>query len=341
MKRFQLVLAFSSLFMALAFSAQAQDAVADFYKGKVITITVGTTPGGGYDTDARVVARNLGNFIPGNPSLVVQNIPGAKGLTNANRLYTTAKRDGTVMSVLVRGLTVAQWLNPQGVMFDSTKFNWLVSTAAEPGVAIVWHTAPQQTFADLRKMETIVGGAGDSAIVPQVFNFTMGTKFKIIGSYPGTSDIVLAMLRGEVQGIGYYSWSNIPSKNPDWLTEKKIRILAQTGSKRLAALPDVPLVSELALNPDKLKIQELWLAPLETARPYTMPPEVPTDRVNAVRTAFNQMFEDKQFKDDAKKSGMLVDPRSAEFIEAMIQRLGATSPAIIAEAQKAVVDTGE
>jgi tripartite-type tricarboxylate transporter receptor subunit TctC len=146
--------------MAITPGARAQTAVADFYKGKVITITVGTTPGGGYDTDARVVARNIGTFIPGNPTLVVQNIPGAKGLTNANRLYTTAKRDGTVMSVLVRGLTVAQWLNPQGVMFDSTKFNWLVSTAAEPGVAIVWHTAPQQTFEDLRTMETIVGGAG-------------------------------------------------------------------------------------------------------------------------------------------------------------------------------------
>ena len=327
--------------MAITPGARAQTAVADFYKGKVITITVGTTPGGGYDTDARVVARNIGTFIPGNPTLVVQNIPGAKGLTNANRLYTTAKRDGTVMSVLVRGLTVAQWLNPQGVMFDSTKFNWLVSTAAEPGVAIVWHTAPQQTFEDLRTMETIVGGAGDSAIVPQVFNFTTGTKFKIIGSYPGTADIVLAMLRGEVQGIGYYSWSNIPSKNPDWLSEKKIRILAQTGSKRLDALPDVPLVSEFALNPDKLKIQELWLAPLETARPYTMPPEVPMDRVAAVRAAFTRMFDDKQFQDDARKSGMLVNPRSAEFIEAMIKRLGSTPPALIAEAQKAVVDAGE
>lgn len=330
-----------SLSVIVNFAVHAQESVADFYKGKTITITVGTSPGGGYDTDARVVARNLGNFIPGNPTLVVQNIPGAKGLTNANRLYTTAKRDGTVMSVLVRGLTVAQWLNPQGVMFDSTKFNWLVSTAAEPGVAIVWHTAPQKTFEDLRKMETIIGGAGDSAIVPQVFNFTTGTKFKIIGSYPGTSDIVLAMLRGEVQGIGYYSWSNIPSKNPDWLKDKKIRILAQTGSKRLPELPNVPLVSEMALNPDKLKIQELWLAPLETARPYTMPPEVPMDRVDAVRKAFWAMFDNAQFKADAKKSGMLVDPRSAEFIEDMITRLSKTPPAIIAEAQKAVVDTGE
>jgi tripartite-type tricarboxylate transporter receptor subunit TctC len=178
-------------------------------------------------------------------------------------------------------------------------------------------------------------------MIGQVFNFTTGTKFKIIGSYPGTADIVLAMLRGEVQGIGYYSWSNIPSKNPDWLSEKKIRILAQTGSKRLDALPDVPLVSEFALNPDKLKIQELWLAPLETARPYTMPPEVPMDRVAAVRAAFTRMFDDKQFQDDARKSGMLVNPRSAEFIEAMIKRLGSTPPALIAEAQKAVVDAGE
>lgn len=337
MQGFRFAVAFS-LFMALALGAQAQTSVADFYKDKVITITVGTSPGGGYDTDARVVARNLGNFIPGKPTFVVQNIPGAKGLTNANRLYTTAKRDGTVMSLLVRGLITAQWLNPKGVMFDVKKFNWLVSTAAEPGVAIVWHTAPQQTAEDLRKMETIIGGAGDSAIIPQVFNYTMGTKFKIISSYPGTSDIVLAMLRGEVQGIGYYSWSNILSKNPDWLKEKKIRILFQVGSKRLPELPNVPLASELALNPDKLKIQELWLAPLETARPYTMPPAVPLARVNAVRTAFDKMFKDPQFQSDARKSGMVVDPRPFEFIEALISRLANTSPALIKEAQKAVTE---
>jgi tripartite-type tricarboxylate transporter receptor subunit TctC len=324
-----------------AVAARAQTTVADFYKGKTITITVGGSAGGGYDTDARVVARNLGRFIPGNPALVVQNVPGARGLTNANRLYTTAKKDGTAMAVLQRGLLTAPWLNPQGVQYDVFKFNWLVSTAAEPGVAIVWHTTPQSSIEDVRKSEVIIGGAGDSAIVPQVFNYTMGTKFKLVTGYPGTADIVLAMQRGEVQGIGYYSWSNIPAKNPDWISEKKIKILAQTGSARLPDLPNVPLVSEFALDLVKLQVQELWLAPLETARPYAMPPETPGDRVEAVRKAFTEMLKGAEFQADAKKSGMAVDPRSAEYIQSLLARLGSTPPAVIEEARKAVVETGE
>jgi tripartite-type tricarboxylate transporter receptor subunit TctC len=315
--------------------------VADFYKGKTITVTVGGSAGGGYDTDARVIARNLGRFISGNPSLVVQNVPGARGLTNANRLYATAKKDGTAMAVLQRGLLTAPWLNPQGVQFDVFKFNWLVSTAAEPGVAIVWHTTPQSSMEDVRKTEVIVGGAGDSAIVPQVFNYTMGTKFKLVTGYPGTADLVLAMQRGEIQGIGYYSWSNIPAKNPDWISEKKIKILVQTGSERLPDLPDVPLVSEFALDPIKRQVQELWLAPLETARPYAMPPEVPKDRVDAVRNAFTEMLKSAEFQADAKKSGMAVDPRSADFIQSLLARLGTTPPAVIEQARKAVVETGE
>jgi len=329
----------AALLMLGAADAHAQS-VADFYKGKTITITVGGSAGGGYDTDARVVARHLGRFLPGKPALVVQDVPGGRGLTNANRLYATAKKDGTAMAILQRGLLTAPWLNPKGVQFDIFKFNWLVSTAAEPGVAIVWHTTPQSSIEDVRKSEVIVGGSGDSAIIPQVFNYTMGTKFKLVTGYPGTSDLVLAMQRGEIQGIGYYSWSNIPAKNPDWISEKKIKILVQTGSARLADLPDVPLVSEFALDPVKLQVQELWLAPLETARPYAMPPETPQDRVEAARTALTDMLKDAEFLGDAKKSGMAVDPRSADFIESLLKRLGSTPPAVIEEARKAVVDAG-
>lgn len=339
-KRRHLLVA-ASLLLGLSVDAQAQTADTDFYKGKTITITVGGSAGGGYDTDARVVARNLGRFIPGNPALVVQNVPGARGLTNANRLYTTAKKDGTAMAVLQRGLLTAPWLNPQGVQYDVFKFNWLVSTAAEPGVAIVWHTTPQSSIEDVRKTEVIIGGAGDSAIIPQVFNYTMGTKFKLVTGYPGTADIVLAMQRGEVQGIGYYSWSNIPAKNPDWISEKKIKILAQTGSARLSDLPDVPLVSEFALDPAKLQVQELWLAPLETARPYAMPPGTPRNRVETMRKAFTEMLKGGEFQADAKKSGMAVDPRSAEYIQSLLARLGNTPPAVIEEARKAVVESGE
>jgi tripartite-type tricarboxylate transporter receptor subunit TctC len=318
--------------------ALAQQMVADFYRGKTITLTVGGSAGGGYDTDARVVARHLGQFIPGNPKIVVANLPLGRGLINANQLYSTAPKDGTYMGVLGRGLLTAPWLDPQGVQYDINRFNWLMSTAAEPGVAIVWQANSKATVQDLRTQEIIIGGSGDSAIIPQVYNYTMGTKFKLVTGYPGTADLVLAMERGEVQGIGYYSLSNILERYRSWLTDKKVRVLLQTGSKRNPELPDVPLVSEFALDPTKLRIQELWLAPLDTARPFAMPPDVPQDRVVAVRKAFSDMMNDANFQSDAKTSGMALDPRTADQITATLTRLGETPPAIIEEARKAARD---
>ncbi len=322
-----------------ALEAQAQS-VAEFYRGKTITLSVGATAGGGYDVDARVISRHLGRFVPGNPVVVVQNVPGARGLTNVNRLYTTYRRDGTVISVLQRGLLTAPWLNPAGVQFDVMKFNWIYSTAAEPGVAILWHTAAQNNVQDVLASEAIIGGAGDSSIIPQVFNYTMGTKFKLVTGYPGTADLVLALQRGEIQGIGYYSWSNLASKNRSWLTEKRIKILFQTGDERHPDLKDVPTSSELATSPHMRQIQDLWLAPLETARPYAMPPDVPQDRVEAMRKAFGDMLGDAEFREDARKTGMSVDPRDAARIMAILQRLANTPAAIVEDARKAVKESG-
>ncbi|MFM1815238.1 MAG: hypothetical protein RLZ98_1933 [Pseudomonadota bacterium] len=319
--------------------AIAED-VGEFYKGKTINIGVGASAGGGYDLDARLISRHIGQYIPGTPTVIVSNVPGARGLTNVNRLYATAKRDGTAMGVVQRGLISAPWLNPKGVLYDATKFNWLFSSASEPGVAIAWHTAPQKAIAEVLKAEMVVGGSGDSTILPQVFNFTTGTKFKIVSGYPGSADIILAMQRGETQGIGYYSWSNIAAKNPDWITDKKIRVLLQTGSKRHPDLPDVPTTAELATSPAMRQIQDLWLAPLDTARPYAMPPEVPAARVDAVRKAFWEMVKNKGYLDDAKKTGARVDPRSAEDLKALVDRFASTPAAVIEQARKAVTGGG-
>ena len=316
--------------------AKAQEPVADFYRGKTVTLTVGGEPGGGYDLDARVVARHLGRFIPGNPRMVVANLPLGRGLINANRLYSAVPKDGTYMGLLLRGLLTAPWLDPRGVQYDIYKFNWLVSTAAEPGVTIVWQARSTATVADLRTKEIIIGGSGDSAIIPQVFNYTMGTKFKLVSGYQGTAALVLAMERGEIDGIGYYSLSNILTRYRSWLTDNKVRVLLQTGERRNAELPDVPLVSEFALDETRLQIQRLWLAPLDTARPFAMPPDVPQERVVAVRDAFGAMLKDAEFQTDAKRSGMVIDPRTADEITAMLTRIGKTPPAIIEAARKAV-----
>ena len=318
--------------------ASAQQSEEAFYKGKTVTITVGGTPGGGYDNDARVVGRHLGRFIPGKPNFIVQNMPGAKGLTNANRLYQTAPRDGTWISILQRGLLTAPWLNPQGVQYDVQKLNWLFSSAAEPGVAIVWTATSKATSADLRTQEIVIGGAGDSAIIPQVYNYTTGSRFKLVTGYPGTSDLVLAMERGEIHGIGYYSSSNIFERNRSWLTEGKVRVLLQTGSKRHPELPDVPLVSDLALDATKRQVQDLWLAPLETARPFAMPPDVPKDRLAAIQAGFFAMLKDPDFQADAKNSGMVVDPRSSDEIRSIISMIAKSPQNVIDEARKAVQD---
>jgi tripartite-type tricarboxylate transporter receptor subunit TctC len=322
--------------VALATAAAAEGDVADFYRGKSISVNVGTTAGGGYDLDARVISRHLGRFIPGEPTLVVQNAPGARGLSNVNRTYASGRRDGTVVTIVQRGLLTAPWLAPQGIQYDVFKFNWLFSTAAEAGVAIVWHESPNFNAKDILQKEIVVGGAGDSTIIPQVLNFTIGTKFKMVSGYPGTADLVLAMQRREIEGIGYYSWSNIAAKNPDWIRDKKIRVLLQTGTKRLPDLPDVPTVTELVTSPAMRQVQDLWLAPIDTARPYAMPPEVPMERVEAVRKAFFEMVKDAQFIEDARKSGMTVDPRTAQDIMAMLERFRQTPTDVIEQARKAV-----
>lgn len=321
-------------------SAWAQSGVAEFFAGKTITLQVGTASGGGYDLDGRITSRHLGKFLPGKPQIVVQNMVGARGLTSINRLYAVAPRDGTAMAVVQRGLMAAPWINPQGVQYDPLKMNWLFSTAAEPGVALIWHTSKNFGLKDIRETEVVIGGAGDSSVIPQVFNYTTGSKFKLVTGYKGSADVVLAILRGEVEGIGYYSWSNVVAKNPEWIKDKKVRVLLQTGAKRAADLPDVPTVGELALNPAMRQVQNLWLAPLELARPYVMPPEVPGDRVEAMRQAFALMVKDPEYRADMAKSGLISAPNPASEIIKLLANFQATPQDVIELARKAAVDLG-
>lgn len=327
------LMAFAAL-ASLASPAHA-DAVADFYAGKTITILVGSSPGGGYDGDARTVAHHIGRLIPGKPTVVVQNMPGARGLTSANNLYNIAKKDGTFMGVLERVHLVDAYLMPDGVRYDERKFNWIGSTGTEVGVALAWHTAPQKSAEDLRKGEFIVGGDSNSATLPRIYNATMGTKFKIITGYPGSSTVILAMEKGEVQGIGNFGLSNLLAKYPDWLKDGKVTVLFQTGKSRDKALPTVPLAFDFALDEEKREILDLWLAPNDVARPFAMPPDVPHDRVAAVREAFMALFKDEAFLADARKTGMVIDPRDGDTIDKTITRLRAMPPKVVAAARAA------
>lgn len=309
---------------------QAQS-VADFYKGKQVIVIVGSSPGGGYDAQGRLVARHLGKHIPGNPGFVVQNMPGAGSLQATNHLYNLAPKDGTVMGLVQRGMLTAKLTSPQGVRFDVEKFNWIGNLASETAVTVVWHDSPIKTVEDLFAKETIVGGTGptiDTETTPRLFNALIGTKFRIVGGYPGTSEVLLAMERGEVHGLGDWSWSNVKTRRPEYLTEKKIRVLMQGALQKEPDLPDVPLALDYVKNDEDRKVMELFLAQKTVARPVVAPPEIPKDRVAALRSAFMAMAKDSEFRADAEKTKLEIDVSSGEAVDAVVKRIVSTPQAL-------------
>jgi tripartite-type tricarboxylate transporter receptor subunit TctC len=316
-------------------ATQAQD-VGGFYKGKQIQIRVGTSSGGGYDLIARALARHMGRHLPGNPSFLVQNVPGAGGLNMANQFYNTAPRDGTVLGTVPNGIPTAPRIIPANARFDSSRFSWIGSPGPETQVVLVWNTSPVKTIADLLSRETVMGGIarGTATVdVPLVMNAFMGTKFKVVSGYENTLYINLAMERGEVEGQAALGWNSLKSTNPDWIADKKIRVIAQYGFKRNPQLPDVPLFE---LPKDEIARQALTLifSRQEYGRPFLAPPEVPADRVQALRAAFKATMADPAFLEDAKKLNVDIDPVSGEELETLTKQLMSTSPEAAAQLRR-------
>jgi tripartite-type tricarboxylate transporter receptor subunit TctC len=308
--------AFASL--ALAAGPADADALGDFYSGKTMTIIVGSDTGGGYDAQGRLMARHIGNFIPGHPNAIVQNMPGAGSLQATNNLYNISAKDGTVMGLVQRGVLTSKITNPNGVHFDIAKFNWIGNLSTETAVSLAWHTTP---------FEMIVGGTGptiDTETTPRLLNALIGTKFKIISGYKGTADLTLAMERGETQGMGDWSWSNVKTRRPEYLRDGKIRVLLQVATEKLSDLPDVPLALDYVKNDTDRKVMELFLAQKTVARPVLAPPGIPADRVAAIRKAFVDMTNDAAFKRDADKSKLEIEPATGEAVDKVIKLIAAT-----------------
>jgi len=308
--------------------AARADAVSDFFTGKTITIIVGADSGGGYDAQGRLMARHIGRFIPGNPSVVVQNMPGAGSLTAANQIYNVSPKDGTTMGLLQRGVFSAKFTNPQGVRFDLSKFNWVGNLSSETAVVIAWSATPFQKIEDVMQQEMLVGGTGphiDTETTPRMLNALLGTKFKIISGYKGTTEAVLAMERGEVQGMGDWSWSNVKTRKPDFLRDKKIRVLLQVASEKMPDLQDVPLAMDYVKSPADREVMELFLAQKSAARPVVAPPGIPAARIAAIRAGFDKMIEDAEFLKDAQSAKLEIDPAPAASIEKVIKIFAATS----------------
>ncbi|MDB5594693.1 MAG: tripartite tricarboxylate transporter family receptor [Hyphomicrobiales bacterium] len=320
--------------------ASRANAVEDFYTGKTMTVIVGADAGGGYDAQARLMSRHLGRFIPGHPTVIVQNMPGAGSLLAANNVYNIAPKDGTVIGLMQRGVLSSKFTNPQGVRFDLAKFNWVGNLSSETAVVLTWATTPFKTIEDVMKQEMVVGGTGptiDTETTPRMLNALIGTKFKIISGYPGTTDAVLAMERGEIQGMGDWSWSNVKTRKPDYLRDKKVRVLLQVATEKLPDLPDVPLAMDYVKDPADRKVMELFLAQKSAARPVVAPPQVPADRMAAIRTAFEKMIVDPVFLKDAASQKIELDPSPAADIEKVIT-LFANTPDDIGRRLKDAID---
>ncbi len=336
MRRALLALTFAIL--TAAAPARADD-VADFYRGKTVRIIVGVGVGSGYDLNARALARHLGAHIPGNPTVIVQNQPGAGSLTMTNTLYNSGPFDGTAIGASFNGLPTTPLLQPSaGVRFEATRINWIGSTNREAQAMYVWHTAPQQTINDLYTKEMIVGAQAPGSTqydYPVLAQHLFGMKFKVITGYEATPKIHLAMERGEVHGT-WANWSTLKAIAADWLRDKKIRILAQWDLKRHPEMPDVPMFLDVAKTEAERQALQLALARLEFGRPFFMPPNVPAERVNAVRRAFDAAMKDKELLADAEKLKIEVDPLTGEQVAALIGQLYRTPPETVARVRSAM-----
>jgi tripartite-type tricarboxylate transporter receptor subunit TctC len=322
----KLIGAFSFWTAALSFAvgaAQAQDK--PFYEGKTISIIVGFGPGGGYDLYSRLLAQYLGKYILGHPRVVVQNMDGAGGVRAANYIYSNAVQDGTYIASVNQGAAMFQLLGGDEAKYDLTKVGWLGSIAASNNVAYVWSGSGVATLDDAKKREVALAGSGiisDSDIYPAVLNAIVGTKFKVIDGYTGTNDSNLAIERGEVAGRGGGAYSNLVSTKPDWLRDKKIIILAQTGLKKDKDLPNVPLLIDLAKTEEDRQIAMVVTLPTVIGYNQWVGPGVPADRLALLRKAYASALADPDLLADAKKQNLDIVPKTGEEIAALVKQAG-------------------
>jgi hypothetical protein len=284
-------------------AARAQQSVADFYKDKTIRLIVSSSAGGGYDLRGRLMSRHFSKHMPGNPRVVVENMPGAGSQLAVNYIYNQAPKDGTAMCLFQRSILVTPILRPAEVRFDLGKFNWLGSLGTENGVLAVRGDAPVKKPEDLFTTEITTGMPTGVAVIPEILNAVIKTKLKIITGYPGNNEILLALEQGELQAIGEWTWADIIATKADWLKTGKVVPMLQIGITPHEDIPNVPLAQSFAKTDDDRRIVELFVSQRQLAFPMVLPPEAPHDRVAALRKAFVDMGNDAAFQEESVKAG--------------------------------------
>jgi tripartite-type tricarboxylate transporter receptor subunit TctC len=304
-------------------TALSQKAAEDFYRGKKIDLIIGYSPGGTYDLYARLVARHLGNYIPGRPLIIPRNMPGAGSRAAATWVYNVAPRDGTVLAAVDQSLSLQQAAGDKRIQFDTTKFIYVGNPNVENNTTATWHSSGIKTLDDAKRREVTMGATGGSTSsqYPKAMNALLGTRFKIILGYPGGNDINLAMERGEVDGRGSNSWASWKATRPHWLAENKINILVQIGLKKTPDLPAVPLLMELGGNDEDRALLRMLSASTAIGRPIFTTPDAPAERVAALRKAFDEMVRDKAFLDDARQGHFEIDATSGEAMQKLVAEI--------------------
>jgi tripartite-type tricarboxylate transporter receptor subunit TctC len=330
----------AALCLAAATAPVRADAVADFYKGKTLSLIAGFPPGGGYDTYVRVLARHYGRFIPGQPSVVASNMPGAGSLSAANHIYGKAVPDGLSLAMFASSAAMEPLLGNKAALFDATKFSWIGSMSNDVAYCGVWQGAGlPATFAEMMSKETIFGGGAPAAITyqhPMVLKTVLGANMRVIPGYAGSRDINLAMQRGEVNGACGLFGSSIKASFAEEVKTGRLKIVIQMGNKKSDEYGAVPSVFDYAKTDLDRAVLDVHFRQLLLGRPWAGPPGVPPERLKALREALTATMKDPDFLAEANKAGLDIDPATVEEVETLLKRFAAFPPEVFRKAQEAI-----
>ncbi len=317
-----------ALTLAPAMPAAAQG---DMLAGKSVQMIIGFGPGGGYDLWGRTVGRHIGRHLPGTPTVIPQNMPGAGSYVAASYIFNIAPKDGTVLGIIARDAVLGPLSGATGARFDPTRLSWIGTPTKETNVCIAYHTAQVKSAQDLFEKQLIVGDTGPGTgtrSYPKALNALIGTKFKLVGGFPASSDVFLAMERGEVEGI-CESLDSIKIRRPDWIPTKKISLLFQGGAAPNPELKDVPFVPDLARSAAEKQAIEFLYAGQGIGRPFVAPPDLAPGRLKMLRDAFDATMQDADFRAEAEKSKLELEPEDGAHLSALVARIYATPKSIV------------
>jgi tripartite-type tricarboxylate transporter receptor subunit TctC len=317
--------------------AAAQPAVEQFYKGKNVDMIIGYPPAGANDTYARALARHIGKHIPGRPNVVAKNMPGAGSFLAASNVYSVAPKDGTVLAIGAPTLALDERLGTANVRFKTAELGWVGRIDPLINIVFMWHTSKVKTFADAQKYESTLSGTGAGSTVsiyPNVMNNVFGTKFKLVMGYKGSAEAQLAVERGEVEGHST-AWTAVKVGHPDWWPKKTISILAQFSLSRHPELMDIPTAVDLARNDEEKQVLSAIVVAADIGISFFTTPGVPSDRLTALRRAFDATMKDPEFLADAAKTKLTVSPLNGEGLQKLVSTVSDLSPEMLQKVRAA------